>query len=174
MEASRRDRTRHTVDPVSMMRFPGLEHYLQDDPLARSRAAGVLRAVYAVMFLAQMVVALVLAVLVRLVSHLHTSPSPLLGWVLVGLTALELPLGLALANVAARGNDRRRALSAALLGAVILSTPAWFAALALATGQGGEPVLVLWVLLALYYALGVASVGRLASRAAQAPPSASD
>ena len=156
-----------------MMRFPGLAHYLQDDPLARSRAAGVLRAVYAVMFLGQMAVALVLAVLVRLASHLHTRPAPLLGWVLVGLAVLELPLGLALASVAARGNDRRRVLSAALLGAVILSTPAWFAALALATGQEGYPVLALWGLLAFYYALGVAGAGRLASRAAQAPPSPS-
>lgn len=153
------------------MRFPALEHYLRAPALEPRRAAAVLRAVYAVMFLGQMVIALGLAVLVRLVTHLHTRPSSLLGWVLVALSCLELPLGLLLAGLAGRGEDRRRALSAALLGAVILSTPAWFAALALATGQGGMPVLVLWGLLALYYAIGAGGVGRLAARAANGPPS---
>jgi hypothetical protein len=122
------------------------------------------------MFLGQMVVALLLAVIVRLLSELHTRPSLLLGWVLVALAALELPLGALLAGIAGRGDDRRRALSAALLAAVIFSTPAWFAALALATGQRGAPVLVLWGLLALYYALGAAGAGRLAARAVRAPP----
>lgn len=153
------------------MRFPALEHYLQAPDLEPRRAAAVLRAVYAAMFLGQMVVALGLAVLVRLLSHLHTRPSPLLGWVLVALSCLELPLGLLMAGLAGRGEDRRRALFATLLGAVILSTPAWFAALALATGQGGAPVIVLWGLLALYYAIGVTGVGRLAGQAAKGPPS---
>jgi len=154
------------------MRFPALEHYLRAPTLDARRAAVVLRIVYAAMFLGQMVVALGLAVLVRLASHLHTSPSALLGWVLVALSCLELPLGLVLAGLAGRGQDRRRALSAALLGAVILSTPAWFAALALATGQSGTPVIVLWGLLALYYAIGVAAAGRLAAQASKGPPSA--
>jgi len=155
------------------MRFPGLDHYLKAPSLDRRHAAAVLRSVYALMFLGQLVVALALAIVVRLLSHMHTNPSPLLGWVLVALACLELPLGLVLAGLAGlagRGPDRRRALSAALLGAVVLSTPAWFAALALATGQGGMPVLVLWGLLALYYAVGVGGAGRLAGRAAQGPP----
>ena len=152
------------------MRLPGIERYLRDPQLPRPHAAAVLRGVFAAMFLGQMVVALVLAVVVRLVSDLHTSPSPLLGWVLVLLSTLELPLGVVLAGIAGRGDDRRRALSAALLGAVILSTPAWFAALALATGQRGAPVFVLWGLLALYYAFGVAGAGRLAARAVEVPP----
>ncbi|HKI57275.1 MAG TPA: hypothetical protein VKB31_09010 [Trueperaceae bacterium] len=154
------------------MRFPALEHYLRAPSLETRRAAAVLRAVYAAMFLGQMVIALGLAVVVRLAVHVHTRPSPLLGWVLVGLSCLELPLGVLLAGLAGRGEDRRRALSAALLGAVILSTPAWFAALALATGQTGTPVLLLWGLLALFYAIGVGGVGRLAAQAAQGPPSA--
>lgn len=153
------------------MRFPALEHYLRDPTLDRRRAAAVLRAVYAAMFLGQMGVALGLGVVVRLVSQLHSRPSALLGWVLVALSCLELPVGLLLAGLAGRGSDRRRALSAALLGAVVLSTPAWFAALALATGQAGTPVIVLWGLLALYYAVGAGGVGRLAARAAQGPPS---
>ncbi len=152
------------------MRFPGLDHYLRAASLEPRRAAAVLRSVFAVMFLGQMLTALVIAIVVRLISHLDTHPSPLLGWVLVGLTGLELPLGLLLAGLAGRGRDRRRALSASLLGAVVLSTPAWFAALALATGQGGPPVVVLWALLALYYGVGVGGVGRLAARAAQGPP----
>lgn len=153
------------------MRFPALDHYLRAPALDARRAAAVLRAVYAAMFLGQMLIALGLAVVVRLLSHLHTRPSPLLGWVLVALSCLELPLGVLLAGLAGRGEDRRRALSAALLGAVILSTPAWFAALALATGQSGTPVIVLWGLLALYYAVGVGGAGRLAARASRGPPS---
>lgn len=155
---------------MPLMRFPALEHYLRAPALEPRRAAAVLRAVYAAMFLGQMLIALGLAVLVRLVSHLHTRPSALLGWVLVALSCLELPLGLLLAGLSGRGGDRRRALSATLLGAVILSTPAWFAALALATGQAGEPVIVLWGLLALYYAVGVAGAGRLAAQASKGPP----
>lgn len=152
------------------MRIPGLEHYLRSPALSASRAAAVLRGLFAAMFLGQMLVALVLAVLVRLVTDVQARPSPLLGWVLVALAALELPVGLMLVTVAARGNDRRRALSAALVGAVVLSTPAWFAALALATAQGGPPVLVLWGILAAYYAAGVVGIGRLAGRAVRSPP----
>lgn len=155
------------------MRILGLRTYLLAPTLERSHAALVLRGVFATMFVAQLVIALLLAGLLRLIDPIVTRPSPLLGWVLVALAALELPLGTALAGVAGRGNDRRRALSAALLGAVVLSTPAWFAALALATGQRGLPIWVLWGMLALYYAVGVAFVGRFASRAAQAPPPAS-
>lgn len=130
----------------------------------------MLRGVFAAMFLGQMAVALLLGVSVRLLSDLHTRPSSFLGWVLVALAAVDLPLGALLSGIAGRGDDRRRALSAALLAAVILSTPAWFAALALATGQRGAPVLVLWGLLALYYAFGAAGAGRLAARAVRAPP----
>ncbi len=134
----------------------------------------MLRGVFAAMFLAQLAVALVLAVAMRVIDPVTTRPSPLLGWVLVAISVLELPLGWALASVAGRGPDRRRALSAVLLSAVVLSTPAWFAALALATGQRGLPVAVLWGVLAVYYATGVAFAGRFASRAAQAPPLPSD
>ena len=171
--ASRPPRRRVLPLPTSgtvSMRLPGLERYLRDPQLPRPHAAAVLRGVFAAMFLGQMVVALLLGSIVRLVGDLHTRPSPLLGWVLVLLAALELPLGAVLASIAGRGDDRRRGLSATLLGAVILSTPAWFAALALATGQRGAPVLVLWGLLALYYAFGVAGAGRLAARAVRAPP----
>ncbi len=156
------------------MRLPGIERYLLDPDLRRSQAAATLRAVFAAMFLGQMVVAMLLAMVVRLVTEVHTRPSALLGWVLVVLSVAELPLGAVLAGIAGRGDDRRRALSAVLLGAVILSTPAWFAALALATGQRGLPVLVLWALLALYYAFGVAGAGPLAARAAKAPPASHD
>jgi len=48
----------------------------------------------------------------------------------------------------------------------VLSTPAWFLALALATGQRGLPLAALFGVLALAYGLGALLVGRLGRNAA--------
>ncbi len=97
-------------------------------------------------------------------------PSGLLAWTLVALAFLLLPLGVAsLARPAAVGS-RQAALSRAIFAGVTLSGTSWFAALALATGQRGAPVLVLLAVLLLAYGAGFASAGRLARAAAATPP----
>jgi hypothetical protein len=57
---------------------------------------------------------------------------------------------------------RSAALSLALLAAVLLSTPAWFAAFAWATGQTPVVLGLIGVLLATGYAFGVGQLGPLA------------
>jgi hypothetical protein len=57
---------------------------------------------------------------------------------------------------------RSAALSLSLLAAVLLSTPAWFAAFAWATGQTPVVLALIGVLLATGYAFGVGQLGLLA------------
>jgi hypothetical protein len=57
---------------------------------------------------------------------------------------------------------RSAALSLSLLAAVLLSTPAWFAAFAWATGQTPIVLGLIGVLLATGYAFGVGQLGPLA------------
>lgn len=96
-------------------------------------------------------------------------PSPLLAWTLFALALAQLPIGLAsLLRLSAVGS-RQGALSRAIFAGVTLSTTAWFASLALATGQGGAPTLALLATLLLSYVLGFLGTGRLARAAAAAP-----
>lgn len=134
--------------------------------LSPARAAATLRAAYLVMFLTQAAVAGVIALLARWLSGFAARPNALLGWVLVVLALAELPFGAVLVALAQRRPGRQAALSGALLVAVVLSTPAWFLALALATGQRGLPLAALLGVLALAYGLGALLVGRLGRNAA--------
>lgn len=63
---------------------------------------------------------------------------------------------------------RSAALSLSLLAAVLLSTPAWFAAFAWATGQGPATLAGIGALLAVGYAFGTLQLGALA-RSVTAP-----
>jgi hypothetical protein len=70
---------------------------------------------------------------------------------------------------------RGAALSLALLAAVLLSTPGWFAAFAWATGQTPVVLGLIGVLLATGYAFGVGQLGPLARAVAlRDPPVAED
>ncbi len=64
---------------------------------------------------------------------------------------------------------RSSALSLALLAAVLLSTPAWFAAFAWATGQSASTLAAIALLLATGYAFGIAQLGPLARAVTVAP-----
>jgi hypothetical protein len=63
-------------------------------------------------------------------------------------------------------------LSATILSAVLLSVPAWFAALLVVSAQRPVYLLVAAALLSLAYALGFFATGRAAVAAARPPPDA--
>lgn len=158
-----------------MTRLPGplrraLRGYLRADPLPPWRAASFLRAAYVAMFLAQLAVAALVAVAVASLAQGEIRPNAFLGWVLVALAVLQVPLALAVSSRLGAVSSRQAALSRTILSSVTLAGSGWFAALAVATGQRGWSVYLLVALVGGAYALGFVTVGRLAQAAAANPP----
>jgi hypothetical protein len=147
-----------------------LSRFLRDDPLPVSRSAATVRLVYALAFMAQVLVAAVVAVLVRALAGGSPRPSEVLAWVLVALAVMQLPFAALLSTRLGSIATRQAALARTLFTAIVLASTAWATALALATGQRGLSVYVLLSLVMLAYALGFLAVSRLASRAAALPP----
>lgn len=164
--------------PAGVARVPLLRGRLGDFLLATDldagRAAGTLRLLYVVAFGAQVVVALVVGVTVRSLTRLNAPATSLLGWILVVLAVLQVALGIVVGGMAGRHPSRSGALSGTITLAVVLATPAWFAALAFATAQGSMPLLGLWACLAASYAVGLLLVTRLAVRGAAAAPESAE
>jgi len=127
--------------------------------------------VYALSFMAQVLVAALVAVLVRSLVGGVPRPSGMLAWVLVALAVMQLPLAVLTASRLGAIGSRQAALSRTLFSAIVLSTTAWFAALAMATGQRGLSVYLLLTLVIVSYGLGFLVVSRLAGHAARLPPS---
>ncbi len=150
-----------------------LRQYLHGKDLNLAQATSFLRLVFVVLFMSQLVLAMLTGMALRLaVPGAATGGNPLLGWVLVIISLPHLPLVLYLSSRGVKALDRGSSLSATLLAGVLLSTPAWFLSLALITGQ---PLLQLGLLLAillLQYALGLFLVNRFARLVipAAAPP----
>lgn len=153
-----------------MTRFPALRTYLRSEQLERRQAAAVLRLAYVAAFGAQAAFALAVGIAVRLATRLPAPSNSLMAWILVALALMELPFGALVATLATRQPGRSSALSGALMLGVVLATPAWFAALAFATGHQGLPVMLLWMCLALAYGLGFLFASRLAGSAVQGDP----
>ncbi len=130
----------------------------------------MLRLAYVAAFGAQAAFALVVGFGVRLATRLPPPSNSLMAWILVALAVMELPFGALVASLATRRPGRSAALSGALMLGVVLATPAWFAALAFATGHQGLPVMLLWLVLALAYGLGFLFASRLAGGAVQGEP----
>jgi hypothetical protein len=116
------------------------------------------------MYLAQSGIALFTGLLVALLGDPAPARASALGPVLAALAIGQCALGLLLPDRLARSGERGSVLSAALLSAVLLSTPVWFLLLALLSGQSAAAVLVLGITVATGYALGFVLTGRLARR----------
>lgn len=129
-----------------------------------------LRLVYALTFMAQVLVAALMAATVRALAGGAPRPSEILAWVLVALALLQLPFAALMSARLGTISSRQVALARTLFTAIILSATAWSTALALATGQRGLSVYVLLSLVMLSYALGFLAVTRLAGRGAELPP----
>lgn len=136
-------------------------------PVTRAGALAVLRLAFVAAFAAQLVLAMFVAVAVRLLAGGVTPrPNAILTWVLVLFAIVELVVASAVFARLHEITGRRAALTAALVVASLYGSVSWFVALALATEQRGAPLYLLVVLLALAYALGFVAVGRLAKVAA--------
>src|SRR5690606_28464947 len=120
-----------------------LKRFLNDDPLPTSRSVATLRLVYVVAFMAQVLVAALVAIAVRALAGGPPRPSDVLAWVLVALAVMQLPFAALMASRLGTINSRQAALARALFAAIILAATAWSTALALATGQTGLSVYVL-------------------------------
>lgn len=134
------------------------------------RAASFLRLVFLLTFYAQLLVAGLVAVALRAAAGSSGSPNDLLAIVLVACALAQLPVALASTAGLSRVLTRQQALSRALFMGVLLSSTAWFAALALATGQGAAASYALLALVLVAYALGFLAVGRLARKASELAP----
>lgn len=108
----------------------------------------------------------VLAVVVLAFTGSPTARPSALGPVLAGLGLLQCALGVILPEIVARPGTKGSALSATLLGAVLLATPAWFLMLALITSQTVLPLITLGAAVFAGYALGFVLTGRFARRVA--------
>lgn len=150
-----------------------LRSYLHSPELTLAQAASFLRLVFVVLFMGQLITAMLTGFLLRLaVPGSSQAGDPLLGWVLVFISLPHLPLVLFLSTRGVRALDRGASLSATLLSAVLLSTPAWFLSLALITSQPRLQLLLLLIILLMQYAVGMFLTGRFARLVIPAQPAA--
>ena len=146
-----------------------LRHFLASEELEGSSISATLRSVFATMFFAQTLLALVLGVMLRL-GFSSTPSSPLSAQILLGFSLLQLPLTLFLSRQATHsehGGGRQAALSATLLSGVLLATPAWFLALALALGTNTLYLILFFAVLMSYYLIGFLLIKTFSNAALQ-------
>lgn len=149
------------------MRSP-LTPFLAAEVPTPAVAGSALRLAYATVFLGQVALAALVAVV--LFAALPTPPRPndWVAGVLVAFAALHLPLGGGLAWAASRSAGKGAALAGAITAAVLLSVPAWFVALAALSAQRTPFLLAGMALVAVGYGIGFAFVPRFV-RAATTP-----
>jgi uncharacterized membrane protein len=136
-------------------------------------ATAALRLVFLGLFGAQVLVALALGLGVALMMPVRPRPNDAFAIVLVGIATLHLPMAWLLSRAATRAGGKQAALSATVVGAVLASLPAWFAALMMISAQRAPYLFAVVAVLSSGYALGFASIGA-AARAATKPPPGGD
>lgn len=138
------------------------------DPPEPAKLLQALRLVYLVVFLFQVLLAVLLTL--ALAAWLPSPPRPntVLAAVLFTFAALQLPIGLLLPLQLFRRANRGAALAGVTVAAVVLSSSAWFTALMLLSGQRPPWLLASGSLLMLAYAAGILLTPR-ATRAALTP-----
>ena len=149
------------------MRSP-LTPFLAADVPTPGVAGPALRFVYAVVFLAQVVLAAAVAAVLFAVLPTPPRPNDWVAGVLLAFAALHLPLGGGLAWAASGSPGKGAALAGAITAAVLLSVPAWFLALATLSAQRAPFLLAGLALVMIGYGLGFAFLRRFV-RAATTP-----
>lgn len=139
----------------------GLQRFIRNPKPSKQEALGVLRANFALMFLAQLVCALLLAMILRFFSKGQIA-SPFMSQILVLFSLLQLPIGLSLPLLAARTGGKGPALAASIFMAVLLSGPAWFLAFAFVIGSSSFYLILLLLIVISYYNIGFFFCGRFA------------
>ncbi len=120
-----------------------------------------MRMVYVLTFMAQIAVAVLLAGVMTAVAGRQSSGT-LLAQILVVLSLVQLPVTLFLSIRASKAGGKQAALSASIMAGVLLSTPAWFAAMTLLVSSTLLYLAILLFILMLYYAVGFMLCGRWA------------
>jgi hypothetical protein len=142
-----------------------LRYFLKNPQASAAEALGILRFIFLAMFMAQLLVAALLALALGLMFGASKNSSPLLSQILILLSLLQLPLALAIPQLAARAGGKQAALAATIMAAVFLSVPAYFASFALLTGTSLPYLMILLALLMTFYALGLLMVSGFAKLA---------
>ncbi|HEX7005101.1 MAG TPA: hypothetical protein VF168_13025 [Trueperaceae bacterium] len=142
--------------------------FLSEPEPSSGLVSSALRLTFVMMFMAQVAVALLVVALILLLGGTIAGGPTVLGPVLALLALAQCFLGVLLPDALSRTGSKGSVLSATLLSAVLLATPAWFLMLALLTGQAPLALLLLLAALLTGYALGFWLCGRLGRRAAAA------
>jgi len=141
----------------------------------KNEALNVLRGLFAGMFLSQIVIASLISIILVSFSEAQSS-SLLFAQILMLFSFLQLPLGISLPLVISQispnpKNSKVTALSAVILTAVILSSPAWFAALPFITGSPSLYLIIIIAVVTFCYSAGFIMCNRYAELALMPAPS---
>ncbi len=144
--------------------------FLRDDEPTPAQALPQLRLVFVLGFAAQLGVAGLVALVVRLLTGAPNGDATLVAQVLLGLSLLQGVPVVLLASPNAYDIDKQTALSATIATAVLFAAPGWFAAFAWLVGAPTLYLFALAAVLMAYYAFGFLLVGRYASGLEPSPP----
>jgi hypothetical protein len=147
-----------------------LREFLNNPHPTELQAANVLRMIYVITFMVQLAIAAILAGIMAATFGRQSSGN-LLAQIFFVVSLVQLPLALLLSFRVSRAGGKQAALSASIMSGVLLSTPAWFAAMTFLVSRGFFYFALLVTILMLYHALGVLLCGRWA-KVALLPPRA--
>jgi hypothetical protein len=135
-----------------------LQTYLKGQP-TQVQVTSVLRLAFASSFALQIFCALMLAIILSLLTS-ERRDNPLLAQIMIVLAFLQLPLALFISHKVSLAGNRQGYLSAAIMCGVLLSTPAWFAAMAFLSTTQNLYLFIFLLILMNFYALGFILCGR--------------
>jgi len=133
-------------------------------------ALRAVRWTYAIVFLAQTLLALTVSLGLTALLGIRGRPSDVLAGVLLAMSLLHVPVGLALGYALAGRPGRGAAVASATAAAVALSVTAWFAALMAVSNQRTSFLVASFVVVALAYLAGFALTPRCARAALRPEP----
>jgi hypothetical protein len=135
-------------------------------------ALRAVRWTYAIVFMAQTLLALTVSLGLTALLGTRGRPSDVLAAVLLAMSLLHVPVGLALGYALAGRPGRGAAVASATAAAVALSVTAWFASLMAVSGQRTGFLVAAFAVVALAYLAGYALTPRCARAALRPEPAA--
>ena len=144
-----------------------LRTFLQGQPTV-TQASSFLRLVFVLSFGIQLLFAMILAAILYTLST-KRADNPLLAQIMILLSFAQLPLALFLSQRSAKSGHRQGLLAAAIMSGVLLSIPAWFAAMAFLSTTQTIYIFIFLVILMSYYALGFILCGQWGKLAPNIP-----
>ena len=133
-----------------------------------AQALAALRALFALTFAAQVLLAALLAASLSFFAG-EQEASALLSQILLVLSLLQVPLGATLSLLSARSGGKGAALSGTIMAGVVLASTAWFLAFSLLVGSAPLYLVLSLLVVVNAYAVGFFLCGRLAKVAVMNP-----